>query len=594
MKKYKDENTLGKNIIVLLLLIVFSSATIIDYSCVSLPSTPYNYANITFPQDVINNLSNMDNMPTTNPTTDAGATLGRVLFYDADLSFNHTISCSSCHIQKFAFTDTARFSRGFNGQLTARNSMGLVHARFQRDGQFFWDNRAATLEVQTLIPFQSPVEMGMRLDTLVARIQAKSLYAPLFLNAFGSATVNSDRISKALAQFVRSMNTFGSKFRQGVTITQGNPETTPFSNFTAQENLGKDLFMDIYRGNCQACHTRNVMVQQGAQNIGLDLVYTDNGVGGATGNTRKNGWFSVPSLINIELTAPYMHDGRFTTLEQVIDFYSDSIKEHPNLSGFLREIIPGTVNPNNNTCDTCPPRRPHYTTTEKAALVAFLKTLTDTVLTTDVRWSDPFCRYTTGGNINLTLYLQGYYRGNSSMTAALKNRGISNAQNNQTDTIKIELHDASNPTLIKDTASAVLLTNGLAIASFDKAVQGTAYWIVVKSRRAIETWSASPVTFGPNTIYDFSLSANAAYGNNMAQVEPGKWAIYLGDIAGSGSSSTPDGRIDVADLNEIERSLPLFMTGNQLQDVNGDGVVESVDYLMIENNLASNIQVLHP
>lgn len=352
-------------------------------------TTYYNYANIVFPIDITNNLADMDNMPATNPTTDAGATLGRYLFYDKDLSSNRTISCASCHIQKFSFADTARFSKKINGGPTTRNSPGLAHVRFQRDGQFFWDNRATSLEVQPNGPFFTD-EMGMTSTTLINRVKAKSYYKSMFTAAFGSNTVTVDRINRALAQFMRSMNTFGSKYRQGVDITNGPPETTSFANFTAQENLGKDLFMDITRGNCQACHTRNVMVQQGAQNIGLDLVYTDNGVGAITGGSRQNGKFSVPSLINVELTAPYMHDGRFKTLEEVIDFYSDSVKAHPNLSGFLREIIPGTVNPNNNTCDTCPPRRPHFTPTEKAALVAFLKTLTDTVLVTDIRWSNPY------------------------------------------------------------------------------------------------------------------------------------------------------------------------------------------------------------
>jgi cytochrome c peroxidase len=344
----------------------------------------------------------MDNTPATNPITDHGATLGRVLFYDVDLSANRTISCASCHQQKFSFSDTARFSIGFNGQITSRNSMGLIHARFQRDSAFFWDNRAASLEQQVLMPIVSPVEMGLTIDTLVARVSSKGYYSPLFQNAFGDPTVTSDRISKAMAQFIRSMNTFGSKFRQGVDITNGPPESTPFPNFTAQENLGKDLFMDINRGNCQACHTRNVMVQQGAQNIGLDLVYADNGVGAASGRQAQNGKFSVPSLINVELTPPYMHDGRFRTLEQVVDFYSDSVKAHVNLSGFLREIIPGTINPNNNTCDTCPPRRPHFTPTEKAALVAFLKTLTDTLILTDQRWSNPFRECSTHNTVTTT------------------------------------------------------------------------------------------------------------------------------------------------------------------------------------------------
>ena len=358
-----------------------------------------NYSNIPFPQDIINNLPDMDNTPADNQITDAGATLGRVLFYDQDLSKNRTISCASCHIQKFSFTDTSRFSIGFNGQKTSRNSMGLIHARFQRDSSFFWDNRATSLENQTLIPIQSPVEMGLTLDSLIVRVSSKSFYPILFKDAFGSSIINAEKISKALAQFIRSMNTFGSKFRQGVNITNGNPESTPFSNFTEEENLGKNLFMDIRRGNCQACHTRNVMVPQGAQNIGLDLVYADNGLGALSGNpnSRQNGKFSVPSLINIELTAPYMHDGRYKTLEDVINFYSDSIKAHPNLSGFLREILPGNPIPNNNPCDTCRPRIIQYTDKEKKALVAFLKTLTDTIITTDIRWSNPFCASVTTG-----------------------------------------------------------------------------------------------------------------------------------------------------------------------------------------------------
>ena len=256
-----------KNLVLAIIIVLgFSSFVAIKFGddCLNLPAVSYNYANISFPQDIINNLAEMDNMPGNNQTTDDGATLGRVLFYDVDLSKNRTISCASCHIQKFSFTDTARFSLGFNGQRTGRNSMGLIHARFQKDSAFFWDNRAATLEIQALEPIKSAVEMGLTLDTLIARVSAKSYYPPLFQAAFGTPDITTDRISKALAQFVRSMNTFGSKFRQGVNIITGNPEITPFPNFTAQENLGKDLFMDVRRGNCQACHTRNIRVPQGS------------------------------------------------------------------------------------------------------------------------------------------------------------------------------------------------------------------------------------------------------------------------------------------------------------------------------------------
>jgi len=363
-----------------------------DYNCISLPSTLLNYANIVFPRDVINH-PEIDNMPTTNITSDAGATLGRVLFYDADLSQNHTVSCASCHQQQFAFTDSARFSVGFDGSVGDRNSMSLMHVRFHKENQFFWDGRAHSVEEQVLMPFQNPIEMGMTIPEVVSRVSAKTFYPPLFQSAFGTTEINSDRISKALAQFVRSINTFDSKFRRGIEMTSGNPSTTPFANFTAEENLGKDLFMDIYRGNCQACHTKNLVVPEGAQNIGLDLEYADNGFGAVTGNpnSNQNGKFKVPSLINVALTAPYMHDGRFKTLEEVVDFYSDSVHAHVNLSGFLREIIPGNPSPNNDPCMTCPPRRPHFSPAEKQALVAFLHTLTDSSAITDERWSNPFC-----------------------------------------------------------------------------------------------------------------------------------------------------------------------------------------------------------
>lgn len=386
-----------KNILIIFPVIAFFAFTVYDYNCLNLPITSYEYQNIPLPSDVLNH-PEIDNMPTTNTITNAGATLGRVLFYDVDLSQNHTISCASCHKQEFSFSDNEQFSVGFDGSVGTRNSMSLMHVRFQKDNNFFWDGRAHSVEEQVLMPFQNPIEMGMTLNEVVNRVSTKSIYPPLFQAAFGSTDITSEKISKALAQFVRSINTFNSKFRQGVEMTQGNPSTTPFANFTAEENLGKNLFMDINRGNCQACHTKNLMVPEGMQNIGLDLVYADNGAGAVTGNpnSAQNGKFKVPSLINVELTAPYMHDGRFQTLEQVVNFYSDSIKAHPNLSGFLREIIPGNPNPNNNPCMTCPPRIPHFTVAEKQALVAFLKTLTDTSATTDPRWSNPFCSTTLG------------------------------------------------------------------------------------------------------------------------------------------------------------------------------------------------------
>jgi cytochrome c peroxidase len=373
--------------IIVALALPFMAFTVYNYNCLTLPATSYVYKNIVFPSNVVGQLPNMDNMPTTDTTTDAGATLGRVLFYDVCLSQNNTISCASCHQQKFSFTDSARFSTGFNGTKGTRNAMSLMHARFFKDQSFFWDERAATLEIQVLMPIQNPVEMGLTLDTLVARVSAKSIYPPLFNAAFGSTAVTSDKISKALAQFVRSMNTFGSRYWIGVNSTAGPAATTPFANFTSQENFGKSLFMDTARGNCQSCHTKNVFISGAARSNGLDSIYTDLGVGGVTGARNKIGTFKMPSLMNIALTAPYMHDGRYQTLAQVINFYSDSIHLTANLSPFLKTSA-GLA------------RRPHYSDSEKHALLAFLNTLTDTLMTTDPRWSNPFCVTTTGREAN--------------------------------------------------------------------------------------------------------------------------------------------------------------------------------------------------
>lgn len=371
-----------KNLLAISAIVFFATLTAFnafDFYCVQLPEQSYNYGKIMLPPDVVTNLLTTDNMDSTNATTDGGSTLGRLLFYDADLSQNHTIACASCHLQEFSFCDTARFSKGFNGELTTRNAMSLNHARFHTNKSFFWDERAKSLEAQVLMPFQNNIEMGVTLNTLVARVLAKAIYPPLFEAAYGSSIIDTIGIAKALAQFIRSMNTYGSRYRQGLDSATGSPATTPFVNFTAEENEGKRLFMDGTRINCQGCHIQNMFVSRASQNTGLDIVYTDNGVGAITGDSTKNGKFRVPSLINIALTGPYMHDGRFQTLEQVIDFYSDSIHGHPNLSRNLKDTVTGV------------PKRPHYSLDEKKALKAFLLTLTDTLITTDERWSNPFC-----------------------------------------------------------------------------------------------------------------------------------------------------------------------------------------------------------
>lgn len=333
----------------------------------NLPSTSFNYANIQMPAYFLNNeLRNEDNTPNDNPITDAGATLGRVLFYDKKLSANNTISCASCHVQENGFSDPNTFSIGFEGGLTGRNSMGLSNAKFYDNGRFFWDERAATLEEQVLMPIQDQVEMGLTLTELVSKVSAEDYYEVLFTNAFGDATVTSDRISRALAQFIRSMVSYESKFDEGLALT--NNAQANFPNFTASENLGKNLFFSN-RTRCSDCHDTNAFVGDQARNNGLDAILTDIGAG--------DGEFKTGSLRNIELTGPYMHDGRFATLGEVIDHYNNGVQNSNDLDDRLR-VGGGMI------------RRLNLNATERQALIDFLLTLTDNNFISDEKYSDPF------------------------------------------------------------------------------------------------------------------------------------------------------------------------------------------------------------
>lgn len=339
-----------------------------------LPATLFNYAAPVLPARFLGPpIVGQDNMPATNITSDAGATLGRVLFYDQRLSINQTIACASCHQQMHGFSDPRRFSVGFDGSVGTRNSMGLSNARWYLRGHFFWDERAATLEAQTLQPIQNPIEMGMTIEALTNRLAAEPFYTNLFAAAFGSPVVTADGISRALAQFVRAIVSTQSKYDTGV--------TNNFANFTPQENLGRQIFLGQVgnpRATCAACHgTDNFVPGPAINNNGLEFPFVDRGLGAVTGVAADDGKFKVPSLRNIELTAPYMHDGRFTNLEQVVELYNSGVVANPNLPPPLRTPGGGVL-------------RLNLSTEQKAALVAFLKTLTDPNLARDVKLSDPF------------------------------------------------------------------------------------------------------------------------------------------------------------------------------------------------------------
>ncbi len=347
----------------------------------TLPATPHDYDGQAVPTYIT------DDNTGANSITDYGATLGRVLFYDGSLSSDGTVSCASCHRQARAFGDAADASVGVNG-VTARHSMRLVNARFSDEVSFFWDERAATLEAQTTQPIQDHVEMGFSgaggdpsiLD-LIAALQERPHYQNLFTCAFGDRTITENRIQLALAQFVRSIQSFDSRYDEG--REQVANDRTNFPNFTAEENLGKRLFID--RAEFDATGTR---VGGGAGCAGcheppefdIDPRSGNNGVVDVLGSDGLD--FSVtrsPSLRDVVGVAgasngALMHSA-IGGLDAVIAHY-DEIEAVP---GIDPRLTPDGVG-----------QRLNLTDAESAALVAFLRTLTGDAVYDNVMWSDPF------------------------------------------------------------------------------------------------------------------------------------------------------------------------------------------------------------
>lgn len=313
------------------------------------------------------------------------ATLGRVLFYDKALSATGEVSCASCHKQELAFSDNKITSEGVDGQ-TQRNSLALgsvasFAAYYGADifgtfgVPFMWDNRFGTAREQAHAAFTSEVEMGLTIDELVSTIESLGYYEPLFRRGCGSTQVTEERIMSAVAEFVDGLGTFDSKFdRAAEKSTNGLDMDVNFSDFTAAENRGKAIYME----SCAGCHSsvfgRPVM---NAANNGLAMQYEDAGIGGFTQITSDMYTFKIPTLRNVAQSAPYMHDGRFATLEDVVDFYSDNVADHPKLHELMRD-------------ESGQPMRLNLSNDDKAALVAFLETLTDIDYLQEVRYSDPF------------------------------------------------------------------------------------------------------------------------------------------------------------------------------------------------------------
>lgn len=342
-------------------------ANVADYSALALPA----YFDRT--------VTALDNSPASNAINNRVATLGRVLFYDLRLSTNDRASCASCHQQALGFTDSMRFSNGISGAATTDfHAMRLGNLRYWQPGSTFWDRRAASVEAQASHPFHSLVEMGWGgaaggFDALIRKMHATAYYPDLFAWAFGSSAITEPRIQQALAQFVRAMISSSSRWDTG--YAQVFSATAPnralnvdLPNFSRQENRGRELFMTrVGQGGagCSSCHLPPTFaLAADAHSNGLDA-----------GETRL---FKAPSLRNVGLTGPYMHDGRFATLAEVVDFYDHGVQEGPALDNRLRQ---GRG-----------PQRLNLGAADRAALVAFLMTLTDRALTTDARFSDPFRR----------------------------------------------------------------------------------------------------------------------------------------------------------------------------------------------------------
>ncbi len=307
----------------------------------------------------------------------AEVTLGRVLFYDENLSDAGKISCASCHKQELAFADDVALSVGVRGEKTARNSMALGQFRSFREYYassnplpIFWDGRATTFHDQMIETMSNPIEMDIDINTLVEKVANTDYYKVLVKDAYGSETVSAERITTALDQFMKTLQNADSKFdNQRVNHSL----FSNFAGFTESENRGKALFIN---NNCNSCHSLEGTNTVTFASNGLETTYTDLGYFNATGESSDKGKFKVPKLRNIELTAPYMHDGRFNTLDEVLDFYSSGIQSHINLDSRLKQ---GGL-----------PMQFNFSSDDKEDLKAFLLTLTDQTMPFDEKWSDPF------------------------------------------------------------------------------------------------------------------------------------------------------------------------------------------------------------
>jgi len=295
-------------------------------------------------------------IPLDNPLTQQGVALGKRLFFDQILSGDQTISCANCHSPQNAFTDNTPTSTGIDGINGIRNSMPLFNLAWNYNERFAWDGKELSLERQALEPVENPVEMHSNWEDVVNRLQNHPDYPQLFEGAFETTTITKELAVKAIAQFERTLISANSKFDR-YSLGQ--------VTLTAQELSGLDIFLREDKGDCFHCHgnpSNPLWTNNDFHNNGFGATFTDLGLGAVTGDPNDNGKFRTPSLRNLAFTAPYMHDGRFATLDEVIDFYSEGLQNSATIDPLMKNVAQGGV---------------QLSDEDKEDLKAFLLTLSD-------------------------------------------------------------------------------------------------------------------------------------------------------------------------------------------------------------------------
>jgi cytochrome c peroxidase len=322
-------------------------------------------------------------IPADNLLSYQGIELGKMLFYEKQLSADNTISCGSCHQQKLAFTDGLGQSVGFQNRKREVGSMSLANLLWQN--RFNWTGNANVLEQQVLMPMQHSAEMNQPIANTITKLKNTTIYPKKFMEVFGNQEITEDKIAKALAQFLRTLVSADAKFDK---FLRGELQLSP------QEQRGRELLQHPYAGrlrggNCIDCHTGlnfsgSNLGFDGFRNNGLDDdANLADGLYTVTKNVFDKGKFKVPTLRNIALTAPYMHDGRFKTLEEVLDHYNEHIKINQNLDPLILEAT-------NLMFPTAGQVQLGLTEQEKKDIIAFLQTLTDEKFITNPAFANPF------------------------------------------------------------------------------------------------------------------------------------------------------------------------------------------------------------